>query len=245
MTGHAQYDGSRYAASRPTYPRALYEAIFKHMRGFDSAWDCACGSGQAAMVLAERFKTVTATDISATQIEHAVQRPNITYRVERAEKSSLENLTLDLIVIAQALHWFHHDSFFREAKRVLKSNGLIAAWCYGKCFVTPLVDTVFEKFWQQLDQYWDKGREHIEAGYTTIKFPFQTIKMPTLTMEKEWTLIEYFNYLDSWSALKNFREKNSGRDPLQDLASEFTLAWGGKAHARTVCWPLHVLVGKK
>ncbi|MCP4490067.1 MAG: class I SAM-dependent methyltransferase, partial [Gammaproteobacteria bacterium] len=33
-----------------------------------------------------------------------------------------------LITVAQALHWFNIDFFFKEVKRVLKPGGILAVW---------------------------------------------------------------------------------------------------------------------
>ena len=50
-----------YSAFRPTYPADLYEHIYKFadLQRFDLAVDIATGSGQAASVLAKRFKKVS------------------------------------------------------------------------------------------------------------------------------------------------------------------------------------------
>jgi SAM-dependent methyltransferase len=35
--------------------------------------------------------------------------------------------SIDLIVVAQALHWFDLQRFYKEVRRVLKNNGVLAA----------------------------------------------------------------------------------------------------------------------
>ena len=77
-----------YAAFRPTYPRDLYDFIFKHLRERNAAWDCATGNGQVARYLAPQFKEVYATDISKSQIDEAFQAENVFYSVCPAEKTS-------------------------------------------------------------------------------------------------------------------------------------------------------------
>ena len=66
---------AEYAKYRPGYPQQLYDFIFNYVKNFDLAWDCATGNGQAAIILAERFKQVIATDISEkdsyTHLHHA------------------------------------------------------------------------------------------------------------------------------------------------------------------------------
>ena len=72
------------------------------------------------------FRCVLATDASARQIEIAEPHAQISYRIAPAEASGIDSLSVDLIVVAQALHWFETDRFFAEAQRVLKDDGVLA-----------------------------------------------------------------------------------------------------------------------
>src|SRR5207302_8895398 len=60
-----------YAEFRPDYPLALFEFIAASAAGHQLAWDCATGSGQAAVGLARHFDRVIATDVSREQISNA------------------------------------------------------------------------------------------------------------------------------------------------------------------------------
>ena len=77
------------------------------------------------------FDRVIATDASEKQIANAQSHKIVEYRVAPAENSSIESETLDLIMVAQALHWFDLDRFYAEARRVLKSDGILAASAYN------------------------------------------------------------------------------------------------------------------
>jgi SAM-dependent methyltransferase len=44
----------------------------------------------------------------------------------KAESTTLENESVDLIVCAQAFHWFNNDAFKKECRRILKPNGYAA-----------------------------------------------------------------------------------------------------------------------
>ena len=68
------------------------------------AWDCGTGNGQAAVGLASLFDRVLATDASEKQIAKADQHERVEYRVAPAEHSGIESETIDLIMVAQALH---------------------------------------------------------------------------------------------------------------------------------------------
>jgi ubiquinone/menaquinone biosynthesis C-methylase UbiE len=95
-----------YASSRPTYPDGLFNFLSECCQMRDLAWDCGCGNGQAAIGLAEHFTRVEATDVSAEQIAHAKVKERVNYSVSPAEKTQFEDQSVDLICVAQALHWF-------------------------------------------------------------------------------------------------------------------------------------------
>ena len=119
-----------YARYRPTYPKQLYEYIFTFVKEKNTAWDCATGNGQAAVVLADYFTKVIASDISAAQIERAIPKKNIEYIVCPAESTPFEENTFDLVTVAQAYHWIKWKEFKKEVMRVCKPGAVIAAWMY-------------------------------------------------------------------------------------------------------------------
>src|SRR5205809_2027105 len=128
FSGHAV----EYAKFRPHYP----DELFEYLAGLISprhelAWDCATGNGQAALGLARHFDSVIATDASGQQIASAELNDRISYRVAPAEASGIDSASVDLTLVAQALHWFDIDRFFTEAKRVLKENGVLAISSYN------------------------------------------------------------------------------------------------------------------
>ncbi|MGZ5191844.1 MAG: class I SAM-dependent methyltransferase, partial [Flavisolibacter sp.] len=59
FSGHSK----DYAKYRPGYPKSLFDYILQFVDKKDKAWDCATGNGQAAVVLADHFNKVEATDI--------------------------------------------------------------------------------------------------------------------------------------------------------------------------------------
>ncbi|HEX4936896.1 MAG TPA: class I SAM-dependent methyltransferase, partial [Gemmatimonadaceae bacterium] len=120
-----------YVAARPEYPDELYRFVVGLAPGRELAWDCATGNGQAARDLARYFERVIATDASAAQIEHAAPVPNVEYRVATAESSGLADRSVQLVTVAQALHWLDLDAFYAEVRRVTVPGGVLAAWSYG------------------------------------------------------------------------------------------------------------------
>jgi ubiquinone/menaquinone biosynthesis C-methylase UbiE len=120
-----------YAAYRPHYPPALIAALAERCAAHDVAWDVGCGSGQLSVALATRFTEVIATDPAAAQLAAAAPHPRVRYRQASAEASGLADASVDLIVAAQAAHWFRWPAFTVEALRVARPGGLIALVSYG------------------------------------------------------------------------------------------------------------------
>src|SRR6266567_748317 len=116
FSGHAV----EYAKFRPRYPDKLFEYLASSSPRHELAWDCATGNGQAAAGLARHFDSVIATDASAQQIKSAQPNDRISYRVAPAEASGIDSSSVDLILVAQALHWFDLDAFFFGSKTCLE-----------------------------------------------------------------------------------------------------------------------------
>jgi SAM-dependent methyltransferase len=222
FSGHA----SDYARYRPTYPHELITHLVSLTPAHHRAWDCATGNGQVAVLLSEYFAEVVATDISEQQLRNAVQKPNIIYKVEPAEHPSLADDSVDLIVVAQAVHWFDFDLFFREVLRVLRPEGVVALIGYGLIKTTPALDEVIEKLYSGiLDSYWDPERRYIEDAYRTIPFPFLELDMPQFTISYNWTLEDLLGYLNTWSAVKHY-EQQEGQNPVQLVEQALREKWG-------------------
>ncbi len=239
FSGHA----GEYARFRPRYPRELFEYLAGVSPERKWAWDCATGNGQAAVALAEFFEHVIATDASEKQIAHGQPHERVTYRLTSAERSGLDAASVDLVTVAQALHWFDRDAFFAEAKRVLKPRGVLAVSTYNLFEVSPEIDRLIETFYNDtVGPYWDFERRLVETGYRTIAFPFQELSPPDFRMEAEWSLDDVIGYLRTWSATKNFIAAR-GFDPVVDLSEDLRAAWG-ESKTKEVVWPLSVRVGR-
>lgn len=127
FSGHAQL----YAAARPTYPDQLIAEIAALAPAREQAWDAGTGNGQSARLLARHFAAVHASDPSAAQIAAAEPGERVTFAVEPAEQCSLPDRSCDLILAAQAAHWFDPARFGAEVRRVLRPGGIVAAIGYG------------------------------------------------------------------------------------------------------------------
>jgi len=232
-----------YSIFRPSPPAEIFDFLYANCRGFDHAWDCGTGNGQVARVLVQKFGAVTATDISETQLAEAPKLANVDYRIERAENTSILPSSVDLVTVAQAIHWFDFDGFYREVRRVCKPGALLAAWTYTGIHVTEEVDKVIDKLYHELTgPYWDKERRYVDDRYSTIPFPFAEISTPEFNISQEMTLAQLTGYLRTWSGVKHY-EKAMGIDPVSTVEEELVAAWGGAATHRSR-WPVHMRAGR-
>jgi len=242
---HFSAASSDYARYRPRYPTALFDWLAARSPSTALAWDVATGSGQAAVELASRFERVVATDPSAAQLQSADRRANVEYRCEPAERSTLDTASADLVVVAQALHWFDHPAFFAEAARVLKAGGVLAVWCYEIFETTPAVDAVVSDFYHRvIGAYWPPERRWIETGYADLVLPFPAVAAPSFDMALDWNLSDLVGYLGTWSAVHRYRAERS-EDPLPSVLAALAPVWGDAAVTRPVRWPLKLKVARR
>lgn len=241
---HFKAVAQQYADSRPTYPKRLFAWLAAQCSRLDLAWDCATGSGQAALDLADYFQRVVATDASAAQLAQAAAHDRIEYRVAPAESSGLADASVDLLTVAQALHWFDVAAFHEEARRVLKPAGIIAEWCYGMIAVDDAaIDGLVQNFYQDIvGPYWPPQRRLVETAYRDLAFPFAQIKAPAFSMQVSWNLHQLAGYLRSWSATGLYVKAN-GADPVNELEGELLTVWGDPLQCRAIAWPLALRVG--
>ena len=243
---HFSRVAAQYASFRPRYPAELFDYLAGLAPARSLVWDCACGTGQASIDLAARFDAVIATDASEQQITHAQPHPRIQYRVAPAEKSGIEPDSVDLATVAQAVHWFDHEAFYAEVRRVLRPGGVLAVWGYGSGHLDdPAPDGVFTEFLSQtVGPFWPPERHLVEEGYRSLPFPFPAIEPPDFGMFQDWTLEQLLGYARSWSATARYIDRH-GVDPVAGFAARLAPLWGDPQRRRRLTWPLAIRIGRK
>ena len=215
-----------YANFRPGYPPELFAWLAHISPSRESVWDCGCGSGQASVALAGHFAVVHATDVAPEQIAAARPHPRVRYSVASAEQSGLPDQSVDLVTVAQALHWFDVHAFYAEAARVARPGALLAVWTYPRPqFIDAELDRRFLAFYSQVvGPYWPPERRHVESGYRTLPFPPGEIEAPEFALELSWNIEQVAGYVSSWSATARYR-KALEKDPLPLLRESLAAAW--------------------
>ena len=242
----ANYFGPRsalYVAARPRYPLAVFHFLAMTAERTHLAWDCATGNGQAATGLADRFLRVVATDPSEEMIGQAVPHKRVLYTVAKYE-TRLADKSVDLVTVAQALHWLELDPFLKEARRVLVPGGVLAAWCYSNCRTALEIDEIFDHFYNIiLGPYWPLERKHIENGYQSIALPIDELPAPPFEMVEEWTLAQYLGYVRTWSGVAKCIAAR-GEQPVLEFEAAIRETWGNPRLRRAIRWPLHFRIGQ-
>lgn len=241
---HFSRVATSYAEYRPHYPAALFEWLASELAGHERAWDCGTGSGQAAVALASHVGVVVATDASAAQLVNAHAASRVHYAVMRAEVAALANRSVDLLTVAQALHWFDIDRFFTEADRVLRPGGVLAVWSYGLATISPGIDRILARFYHDtLRRYWPVERAMVDTGYAGISLPYPEIPPRTFAMTASWSLLQLGGYLSTWSAVSRYRIALDS-DPVPSVITALAPLWGS-ASTRDVRWRLIPRVARK
>ncbi|TBV12009.1 class I SAM-dependent methyltransferase [Stutzerimonas kirkiae] len=120
-----------YVRFRPSYPANLVD--FLHAHGVEPAAkivDIGAGTGIASKLLLDARHPLTAVEpndaMRAAAQAWLGEYPGYTSVTGSAEHSGLPDACADLIIAAQAFHWFDPDGCRREFKRLLRPDGQVA-----------------------------------------------------------------------------------------------------------------------
>lgn len=242
---HFSSRAREYSQYRPTYPPELFLWLAQLPPSQRQAWDVGTGSGQAAVALAAHFQAVIATDPAVAQLEAASRHARVRYLHAAEQCEAIEHQSLDLVSVAQALHWFDRERFFLECERVLRPGGVLAVWCYELQQIAPQIDREIDWFYRErLGRYWPPERRFVERGYRDFEFPFDPCPAGSFAMQARLTLPRLLGYIGTWSALVR-AQAAEGVDPLPELAARLEPIWGPVESQREVRWPLTVIARRK
>lgn len=242
MKDNFSVQSKSYAEFRPHYPDDMIASVVSHVQNRTTALDVATGNGQVAVKLAAYFKSVYATDISERQIENAYPGQNIVYKVESAEDTDFDDDQFDLITVAQAVHWFDFENFYREVDRILKPDGVFAVLGYGLFSTNPASDRILRHYYHNIvGRYWDAERHYVEEKYETIPFPFDEIHAEKFSATMIWSFEQLIGYLETWSATQHYIKAN-GENPIDLIRDKLSAAWENST--KQVDFPFVLRLGK-
>ncbi|GAA1943355.1 class I SAM-dependent methyltransferase [Nocardioides hwasunensis] len=114
-----------YDRGRPSYPA---EAVAWLMGGEAKVvLELAAGTGKLTRQLVDQGHAVFATEPDEAMLAVLRARvPEVSVKVATAEEVPANDRSVDVVVVAQAFHWFDHDAALAEIARVLKPGGHVA-----------------------------------------------------------------------------------------------------------------------
>ena len=208
--------------------------------------------------VAEHYEQVIATDVSEAQLKCAIPHPRVKYLHTPLSLPDDEIVRLiggegsvDLVTVAQAVHWFDLPTFYPLVARLLrKPGGVFAVWGYNDIAVSPTFDPVMKRFHDTTLTFWNEKIQCIFVdGYKTLPFPFESVGLGregqpvSLDIHKKLSFDGFLRMLRSWSAVTTAKDR--GIDLLSErVVKEFETAWGGSQVVPSVTYKAFMLEGK-
>jgi len=177
-----------YVKHRAGFPTEFFDRVFDEglIEAGHSLVDFGTGTGTLARGFAERGCNVIGLDISAQMLEQAKDlcqqdELDIDFRFAKAEATGLPDDTFDVVTAGQCWHWFDRAEAALEAKRILKSDGLMVIahfdWLPLEGNVVDQTEKLiqkynpewYERFGNKMGLYPDWLQDFGEAGFQDIQ----------------------------------------------------------------------------
>ena len=214
--------------------------------GHGAVWDCACGSGQAAIDLAARFDKVSRHRCECEADRRRPASPTCLLQCQQSREQRPGRRIGRSRDVAQAAHWFDLPRFYAEAQRVLRTGGVLALWSMGRCTsrlrrstgrCRVSITISSDLSGRPNGSSWMTGtagflsliprslRPLADAAALAARAPHglraQLVRQPGRYIEQH------------------------GKDPVIELEAQLAPLWGDAPRERLVEWPLAVRVGRK
>lgn len=182
-----------YARHRPGYPAALLQALREttHLSAATVVADVGSGTGLSSRLFLEEGCLVFAVEPNAEMRRAAESllggHPNFRSVAGTAEDTTLEDASVDLVVSAQAFHWFDVEKARAEFARVLRPNGWITiVWNQRRTESTP-----FLRAYEALLRRWGTDYSEVKnrtADETRLRKLFESGRFERRTFDNEQPL---------------------------------------------------------
>lgn len=227
-----------YREFRPEYPEKLVSDILSlvdvSQRGMYV--DVACGSGQLTKLMSPSFVDSLGVDQSLEQLGQISEGDGrFRYVSGSAFDLPVNRDSVDLVTVAQALHWLlPYDIFFAEVLRVLKPGGVFVAVAYAfPKLKNAEAQMAVESFYFDLlgggkspgstGCWWETNRPTIDGFYADVPFPIDA-ELRRLDQTVSITLEHYMNYLRTLSAYRTLLRSGES-DPLPEIEDKIARAF--------------------
>ncbi|ORX52295.1 S-adenosyl-L-methionine-dependent methyltransferase [Hesseltinella vesiculosa] len=268
----SSFDALSYMNFRPSYNKLAMQSFLQHHHGDRLlAVDLGCGPGTATLLLTDCFDQVIGIDpsdsmlVTARSTAKAKGITNVDFVQGSDHKLPLADHSVDLLTIAQSLHWFDPTLFLPEAKRVLKPSGTLVAWGYMYGEIDGHSDLLRQLGRHTtLADYWEPGRTIAEGGciswlplfqqyfghvqhfsYPTKLTPMSQIQHPPWMDPSELTYPGLVQYTKTWSCYKNWKDDpaNANQPDVIDAFFQANLRHTSESTYR-IQWPHSIILAQ-
>ncbi|KAJ7597743.1 S-adenosyl-L-methionine-dependent methyltransferase [Mycena floridula] len=266
------FNTKNYAASRPVYPRTLYETVLRYHKtgalpfsreqkftqqgGTDLALDLGCGTGQATAALTD-FRRVIGVDPSAGMIEgarkHASSVNSTQTKFEFVQSAAeelnfLKDASVDLVAGAQSGHWFDWQKMWPEIGRVLRTGGTAAFWCYSEMRLPqyPSLTPRITDYAQGSDVQHSLGPHWQRPGRTILERHLLDIPEPRDVLKAQGITASSFGPLERiyFAGLGNYYPDVLPKESTLDVILRTETTWGGYLGYLNTFSSLHTYLDK-
>ena len=134
--------------------------------------------------------------------------------------------------------------FWPEVQRVLRPNGIFAAWGYNWPHIDPAIDDALnQSLLTVIKPYWATQNKLLWDGYGDVPFPLERLEVPPVELTMQWSIEQLFAYLHSWSATRRCMERQ-GSDFFESSFKTVSNLWGSRAE-RQVSMGFIAVAGRK
>lgn len=178
-----------YVRFRPDYPETAIDAIFEGL-GYPrmlTIADVGAGTGIASRQLARRGARVLAIEPNADMLAALEPHESITPMHAKAEATGLADSSVDLIVCAQAFHWFDSEPTLREFRRIVRPLGRLAVMWNTRDVDDPVTTGYTDAIRSASEQHPAESRMDEARGFEDSPL-FENLEVMEFAHEQRLTL---------------------------------------------------------
>ncbi len=178
---------ANYVKYRPGYPRGVIGHLEKNcgLTHESVIADIGCGTGISSQLFLENCNSVIGVEpnaaMRAAAVEFLADFPDFRLIDGTSENTKLADGSVDIVVAAQAFHWFDADKTRAEFHRILKPGGyIVLIWNERQLTTTPFLIEYEGFLLKYADDYSNVRHENIDANRLEDFFraPFQSATFP-------------------------------------------------------------------
>jgi SAM-dependent methyltransferase len=203
-----------YVRSRPSYPTEFYDFLERdlHLPNAATIADIGSGTGISTKPLLQRGHIVHAIEPNQPMREAAekllAHHPNFHSINGTAESTGLPNGDVDLILAAQAFHWFDKPKARAEFARILRPAGyVVLVWNERRTDATPFLRDYEQLLQKYATDYNTVRHENVDSPALAAFFapsPFDT---------RTFENAQHFDYAGLESRLLSSSYTPAAQDP--------------------------------